>query len=232
MAEAIGVDAAGRAGWVGVVVDDAGFVAAHVHRELTGLLAEAEDGLGRRLDAVGIDIPIGLVDARVRSADVAARAYVGPRRSSVFPAPHPEVLHLDDHAEVNRALVGLGRPRISVQAFHLFPRIREAASLGADRRVFEAFPEASFRCLAGRTLTASKKTWNGQADRRALLAGADPSIDVPAALGAAGAVPADDVLDAAATAWSAHRFAHGRAEPHGDPAEVDPVTGRRIALWV
>ena len=229
---AIGVDAAGRAGWVGVVVDEAGFVAAHVHLGLVDLLAAAEAGLGRRLDAVGIDIPIGLIDARVRSVDVAARAYVGPRRSSVFPAPHPAVLHLDDHAEVNRTLVALGWPRISIQAFHLFPRIREAAALGADRRVFEAFPEASFRALAGRVLASSKKTWNGQAERRSLLRAADPPIDVPAALGPAGAVPADDVLDAAAAAWSAQRFATGRAEPHGDPGEIDPTTGRRVAMWV
>jgi predicted RNase H-like nuclease len=227
---ALGVDAAGKHGWVGVVVDDGGFASAHVDRTLAGLVAEVEEA--GAVDGIGIDIPIGLVDARVRSVDVAARAYVGPRRASVFPAPHPAVLHLDDHAEVNRSLVALGRPRISVQAFHLFPRIREAVALAHDERVFEAFPEASFRALAGRPIGSPKKTWNGQADRRALLAAASPPIAVPDHLGAAGEVPVDDVLDAAAAAWSALRYAAGRAEAHGDPAELDPVTGRRIAMWV
>ncbi|HEX2575911.1 MAG TPA: DUF429 domain-containing protein, partial [Aquihabitans sp.] len=194
---ALGADAAGRAGWVGVAVDDGGFASAHLHATLAGLVAEAEAAAPTALDGIGVDIPIGLVDARTRSADVAARAYVGPRRSSVFPAPHPAVVHLDDHAEVNRALVALGRPRISVQAFRLFPRVREATALAADARVVEVFPEASFRALAGEPLLAAKKTWDGQALRRALLAGADPPIALPDRLGAAGSVPVDDVLDAA-----------------------------------
>jgi len=228
----MGVDAAGRAGWVAVVVDGGGFVAAHVHAELSGLVDVAEQALGTTLDAIGVDIPIGLVDASVRSVDVAARAYVGPRRSSVFPAPHPSVLHLDHHGEVNEVLVSLGRPRISMQAFHLFDRIREASALATDARVFEAFPEASFRALAGRPLVTAKKTWNGQAHRRALLAGATPSVVIPDDLGPAGLVPVDDVLDAAAVAWSARRYARGEAEAFGDPAEIDDVTGRRVAMWV
>lgn len=232
---ALGVDAAGRAGWVGVVVGDDGFTSAHVEVELAALIAVAEasaEAAGERLGGIGVDIPIGLLDARTRSVDVAARAYVGPRRASVFPAPHPDVLHLDDHAAVNEALVALGRPRISVQAFHLFPRIREARALAPDERVFEAFPEASFRALAGAPLDAPKKTWNGQARRRALLAGAEPPLVLPDDLGPAGAVPVDDVLDAAAAAWSAHRYARGVADAHGDAAEVDAVSGRRIAMWV
>ncbi len=229
---ALGADAAGKAGWVGAVVGNRGFVAAHVHRTLAGLIVAAEAGLGTSLQAIGVDIPIGLVDGPVRSVDVAARAYVGPRRSSVFPAPHPTVVHLEDHAEVNRALVAMGHPRISVQGFNLFPRIREAAELAADERVFEGFPEAAFRALAGRPLTASKKTWNGLTERRALLASASPAIVIPDALGPPGAVPADDVVDAVAVAWSARRYARGEAEPHGDPSELDPVTGRRIAMWV
>lgn len=235
---ALGVDAAGRFGWVGVVVDDGdvadgGFVAAHLHPTLAGIVTEAEASLGAPLDSIGVDIPIGLVDAPTRAVDVAARTYVGPRRSSVFPAPHPDVVHLDDHAEVNRVLLALGRPRISVQAFHLFPRVREAAALAIERRALvETFPEGSFTAMAGCHLRAAKKTWNGQAQRRALLAGAAPSIVVPDDLGRAGRVPVDDVLDAAACAWSALRFAHGTAEAVGDPDELDPTTGRRIAMWV
>lgn len=228
----MGVDAAGRAGWIGVVIDDGGFVAAHLAAALPVLIDDAERALGTTLGAIGVDIPIGLVDARVRSVDVAARAYVGPRRSSVFPAPHPAVVHLDDHAQVNEALVAVGRPRISVQAFHLFGRIREASALAPDGRVFEAFPEASFRALAGGPLVSAKKTWNGQAHRRALLVGATPPVVIPDDLGPAGLVPVDDVLDAAAVAWSALRYEKGDADVLGDPDEIDSVTGRRVAMWV
>ena len=180
--------------------------------------------------ALGLTIPPSLL---FQATDVAVRRYVGPRRSSVFAAPHPDVVHLDDHAEVNRVLVERGLPRISVQAFHLFPRIRETAVLVAEGRdVVETFPEASFTAMAGGPVPAAKKTWNGQAHRRRLLAGASPSIVVPDDLGAAGLVPSDDVLDAAACAWSALRRAHGTAEVVGDPNEVDRGSGRPIAVWV
>jgi predicted RNase H-like nuclease len=42
--------------------------------------------------AAGIDIPIGLTASGPRSCDLEARRLLGPRRSSVFPAPAREVL--------------------------------------------------------------------------------------------------------------------------------------------
>lgn len=233
---ALGVDAAGKRGWAGIVIDDAGFVAAHVDETLAGLIRAAESpGAphgGGRVDAIGIDIPIGLVDGPTRAADVAARAYVGPRRSSVFPAPHPAVVHLASYDEVNAVLRGRGLPAASKQAFGLYARIREVAELAADDRVIEVFPEASFRAMGGADVAASKKTWNGAADRVARLAATSPSIVLPADLGEAGAVPADDVFDAAAVAWSALRYARGQAVALGDARERDALTGRRIAVWV
>ncbi len=138
---------------------------------------------------VAIDIPIGLVAAPTRAADRAARTFVGPRSSSVFPAPHPEVLDLTDHASVNRHLVAIEMPRVSAQAFHLFARIREVAGLAGDPRVIEAFPEASFCGMKGGHLRTTKKTWAGQHERRALLAAAQPPIVVPDDLGSGGLGP-------------------------------------------
>ena len=230
---ALGVDAAGRAGWLGIVVGDDGFEAAHVEVALDDLVAAAEDHLDQRLDAIGIDIPIGLVDGARRSVDVAARTYVGPRRSSVFAAPNAGVLHCGTQAEANEWLAARGLPLMSSQSVALLPRIREAAARAAgDDRVIEVFPEATFRHLAGEPVTGYKKSWGGTVQRLGLLAEADPPIVVPWDLGPAARVPVDDVFDAAAVAWSAHRYAHGRAVAHGDPAEIDPKTGRRIAMWV
>ena len=48
-------------------------------------------------------------------------------------------------------------------------------------------------------------------------------------LGASGLAPVDDILDAAAAAWSAHRIAVGRAATLPDPPEL--VDGQRVAIW-
>jgi predicted RNase H-like nuclease len=227
---ALGVDAAGKRGWVGIVVDEAGFASAHVATALAALIADAEQA--GAVDTIGIDIPIGLVDGPKRTADVAARTYVGPRRSSVFPAPHPDVVHLTEYHEVNELLRSRGQAAVSRQAFGLYARIREAAELAADPRLLEVFPEASFRAMGEAIVASSKKTWNGAADRVARLAAASPPIVLPPDLGDAGDVAADDVFDAAAVAWSALRCATGQAFALGDPDERDLVTGRRIAVWV
>lgn len=227
---ALGVDAAGKKGWVGVVVDDRGFASAHLALTLAEVIAGAE--AAGAVEAIGVDIPIGLVDAPVRAADVACRQAVGARRSSVFPAPHPSVIDLTDLASVNQHLRGLGHPAMSAQGFMLFPRVREASALAHDPRIAEVFPEASFAAMAGGHLASSKKTWNGLIARRGLLEAAQPSIVLPDHLPEVGEVPADDVVDAAAVAWSALRIVHGTAVALGDPAEVDARTGRRVAVWV
>lgn len=232
---ALGVDAAGRFGWVGIVVDDGGFAGGFVAPALRALI-EAADAAAPADDpvaSVGVDIPIGLVDAPKRTADVAARAFVGPRRSSVFWAPHRSALDFTGQAEANAHLAAIGMPLLSAQAMGLMARTREAAAVAIeDRRLVEVFPEASFRQLAGAGLGHPKKTAAGALVRLALLASADPAIVLPSDLGPAGVVPLDDAFDAAAAAWSARRHAQGRALALGDPAEVDPSTGRRIAVWV
>lgn len=232
----LGIDAAGRHGWVGVVVDDDGVVGAHLHLSLAEVIAQADAdarSAGAQVGAVGVDIPIGLVDAPRRTADVAARAFVGPRRSSVFPGPPRSAIGLATQAEVNAHLAARGMPLLSAQAVALMGRIREAAAVAAaDARLREVFPEASFRQLAGSGLEHPKRAAAGALARIRLLEGADPPIVLPVELGPAGAVPLDDLLDAAAAAWSARRCALGSAIAFGDPGEVDPDTGRRIAMWV
>ena len=233
---ALGVDAAGAHGWVGVVVDDGGLVGVHLAARLADLVAAADAAAPGPVAAVGVDIPIGLVDGPRRAADVAARAYVGARRSSLFWTPHRAALGCADQASANALLAELGMPKVSAQGAALFPRIREAAAVAAeDPRLVEVFPEASFRCMAGADLPWAKRRAAGALHRIALLVAAEPPIVLPADpadLGPAGAVPLDDLLDAAAAAWSAWRVALGVADPLGDPLEVDPGSGRRIAVWV
>jgi predicted RNase H-like nuclease len=99
---------------------------------------------------------------------------------------------------------------ISSQSFALGVRILELAAWTDDPLVVEVHPEVSFRELAGADL-GDKKTWNGLMARRQALA--TSGIEIPERLPEAPGVPADDVLDAAVAAWSAERYASGRAHP-------------------
>ncbi len=163
-----------------------------------------------------------------RLADVEARRFVGSRGSSVFPAPPAEVLGAASYAEANASLVELGMPKLSQQAWALVPRIREAAAVAeVDPRVFEVHPEVSFCQMAEGPLGWSKKSWNGLMLRRQLLTAVD--ICLPAVIPEVAGVVADDVIDAAAVAWSARRLVAGEAVPFPDPPQE--CGGRAVAIW-
>ena len=210
-----------RRGWVAVVLGPAP-PAVRVGDDLGALIA-AEPGAA----CVAVDMPIGLAERRLREADSAARAFVGPRRMSVFATPPAKALEAatyDAAKEVARALTG---KMISRQAWALGVNIKRVAEVAAgDARVIEVHPEVSFAALAGTPLRFAKTTWNGQALRRRLLARA--GIELPEELeGDAGLVPVADVLDAAAAAWSARRYARGEAKPLPEGA----ARGGRQVIW-
>jgi predicted RNase H-like nuclease len=218
----VGVDAAGRHGWVGVLLDVEGFVAARVG-SLVDIVGWAEP-----VDVVGVDIPIGHVEGGVRRADVEARRFVGPRAASVFAAPPAGAVAAASYAEANERLRSGGAAMLSRQAWALVPKMIEAAAIAdADPRVFEVHPEVSFRALAGEGLAWSKKSWNGLHLRRRLLA--DAGVVLPDVVPEVAGAVADDVVDAAAVAWSARRISAGTARTFPDPPEGSG--GRRIAIW-
>ena len=202
----IGVDAC-EDGWVFIRLEDGAFESARVYGEFAEGVEESTDA-----EAIGVDIPIGYPrpPATQRLADGQARAMVGPRRSSVFPTPHPDVLGEQNWKDANQKSRNRFGRGLTQQSFALKPKINEVADVAArDNRVYEVHPEVSFVALAGQHLEVSKKQWNGHNARRALLAA--HGILIPDDLGNTGTVGADDVLDAAAAAWSAHRIAEGRA---------------------
>ena len=219
---AIGVDGY-PGGWVAVHLAAGRFERAWAASDLTTLLAGLAAGA-----TVGIDIPIGGVQRGWRAADHAARAALGPRRSSVFLVPPRPVWTEPTHAAASvrcRELTGSG---LSMQSYRLLPKMLEAERF-TGTELHEVHPELVFQRLnGGATVPYGKKTWNGQTHRRALLAGVD--VVLPDDLGTAGAVPPDDLLDAAAVAWCAGRIARSEAVPLPDVPEYD-VTGRRIAIW-
>ena len=168
---------------------------------------------------VGIDIPIGLPDATVRQADVLARRELPGRASSVFTTLTRAAYLADTRADadaVNRGLSGQG---VGAQAFALRAKILEVDAWLRSRPtvdVVEVHPEVSFTAMSGAPLP-SKRTPDGQAARLEALATA--GLARPSVLSGSG-YASDDVLDACAVAWSAHRRAVGEARTLPDPPEV------------
>jgi predicted RNase H-like nuclease len=217
-----------KAGWVGFVLSDG--VAAPFFATSIGELAE-QASAGGPLDAVAIDMPIGLPDAGRRQADVLARQLAGPRRASVFMTPVRAALSERQFAAATAVNVQLAGEGISRQAYGLRAKILQVDQWvrHAPGRVAEIHPELSFACLAGAPLAGGKSTWAGIARRRELLAAA--GIVLAGDLGLAGEKAGiDDILDAAIAAWTALRVASGQARPVPDPPEVFS-DGLPSAIW-
>ncbi len=165
--------------------------------------------------AIGVDIPIGLSADGPRRCDVEARRVLGPRRSSVFPAPDPRVIAAatyEEALELSRSLTGKG---ISKQGYAIYAKVAEAnraMTTLLQGWVFEVHPEVSFWALNGGTpMQHHKSTTGGYEERRSLLSAAlgiqIAGRDEARAL-ARHATP-DDFLDSTVAAWSAHRVATG-----------------------
>jgi predicted RNase H-like nuclease len=200
-------------GWVIAIVSD-GDVRWSVQADATAVLGATRDCV-----AVGLDIPLGLPEGRARRAcDTLAAARLGRARSSVFPAPPREVLAAPDYAQACAVARTLTGHAISLQTFHITPKIAEWDAVTLPDRVVEVHPELALRTLSPTTDFAPKKSARGAGQRIAALARwVDPATalsDLPAG------ARLDDVLDALAVAWSAARWARGAAEVLGDERDA------------
>jgi predicted RNase H-like nuclease len=225
----LGVDGC-KAGWVGVVLSG-GTAAVTVAPTITDLVAAVRAD-HPELAVVGIDIPIGLPDTAPRQADLLARQRlpVG-RKSSVFPAPSRVATAATTHVEAsaaNRKATGVG---LSIQAFHLIPKILEVdAYVRSPRscRIVEVHPEVSFAAMDAGSVVAAKRTPAGAASRASALRAA--GIEPPSYVRGQG-YAADDLLDACAAAWTAARVARGDAETLPDPPETRSDS-LPAAIWI
>ena len=182
------------------------------------------------LALVGLDMIVGLPESGSRSCDVAVRAQLGPRRSSVFPAPLRAVLGAADYPAAlaaSRAVAGRGLPK---QAWYLVPKIIEAQAaarlIGQDRLV-EIHPELAFASLTGAPMAEPKRSVAGSRARTAALAEVFASAPSLVATPPRGA-KADDVVDALVLAWASRRVLAGTALRFG--GELD-ATGLRMETY-
>jgi predicted RNase H-like nuclease len=218
-----GIDAC-RGGWVAVTLTD-GAVHVEVAKTLDRLTLARASGTGAsgssaaEFGVSGIDMPLGLLPEGWRAADLLARRELGRRGSCVFAIPPRPVWRLPGYADANRRCRELTGRGMSAQAWGLRAKLLEAdlfrrRAASSREPLFEVHPELSFAALSGAPLAASKHSPDGLAIRRALLAAA--GVIVPSRVPGAAE---DDLLDAAAVAWSARRIAAGTAVTLTDPAQ-------------
>ncbi|MGE2726772.1 DUF429 domain-containing protein [Mycolicibacterium pulveris] len=224
MTTVLGIDAC-RGGWVGVQLRDGGFAGAHFAARLDDLAARVADA-----DVIAVDIPLGLVPSGERVADRAARAMLGRRGASVYITPPRPVFDEPDYDSAKHRCKTLTGWMLSRQAWGLRAKVLEANRLyDTGAALYEVHPELSFQHLGLRYEDGAKKSWRGQRARLRVLT--EAGVVLPEDLGAAVAtVPADDVLDAAAAAWSADRIARGDAVCLPDPPQRND-RGQVIAIW-
>ena len=152
--------------WVVVVLEDGCFKRALVEKTIADVL----DAVGG-FSVLAVDIPIGLPGGRGhRRCDVEAKALLKAKASSVFFAPPHRVILEPIYERANLLSKTEYRRGISRQAYGLRAKILEVAPFASqDDRIIEAHPEVCFHTMKGAPLEYSKKTWNGQMERRSLL---------------------------------------------------------------
>jgi predicted RNase H-like nuclease len=200
-----------KGGWVAIVLDDGHFLADHVLSSVETDFSEVGAAA-----VIAIDVPIGFGP---RKADAAARAFLTGAASTVFTTPSQEILETPFGP-------GLG---VSAQAHALGQRILHVTKQARlDPRIREVHPEVSFRAMNnGKLLRHRKKSAGGALERIEILRKHGITLEQ---LDSASSVPLDDVLDAAAAAWSAHRVSTGVAQSLPAPPEM--IEGHPVAIWV
>jgi predicted RNase H-like nuclease len=173
--------------------------------------------------SIAVDIPIGLSESFTpRRCDQEARQVLGPRRSSVFPAPDRRLLAFETHAQASAFSRSECCKGISQQCFHIFRKIAEVEAIitpALQAKIFEVHPEVSFQAASDLSrLQHSKRKREGYEERRSILSRVFPNASIPerslivkSVSGArAGDIQPDDILDAMIAAWTARR--HSRNE--------------------
>jgi predicted RNase H-like nuclease len=209
-----GLDAC-AGGWVAVTLPSSATANPLAPAKVTVAMVPTLDALSLT-GVVGIDMPLGLLADGWREADALARRALGRRGVTVFAIPPRPVWQQPTYAEANRACRELTGKGLSAQTWGLRGKLLEADSYRrkSPAQLYEVHPELAFATLAGAPIADSKHTPVGLAARRQLLNRA--GLTLPAKLPGAAE---NDLLDAAAVAWSARRIAAGDAITLTNPAQ-------------
>jgi predicted RNase H-like nuclease len=233
MAVVAGVDGC-KGGWFCVAkdagADSIGF----------GIYNDAKDLLYQQPEPtiITIDIPIGLTEAGPRTCDIEARKLLGPRRSSVFPAPIRPALQGNTRKEadsISRKVDGRGVP---AQAFAIYSKIREidnilSAKPQLQERIKEVHPEVCFWALNDKkAMPNTKKSKEGKEQRRNLISKVFGTeiIDKIRTEYRRNTVSTDDIHDALVALWTAERILKGKGGRIPNPSPLDKC-GLHMEMW-
>jgi predicted RNase H-like nuclease len=195
---------------------------------------------------IAIDVPIGLPERAIgggREPDWVARAFLGPRKASVFPVPSRRVVYAYEYCyeEVCTVAQETSDPpkKPSQQVFGIFPRIQQIdVILRQDpvlrERIFEVHPEVSFQVMNNERPLLQPKKFKGRIhepgmrSRRNLLTKGGFAASFLNKKPPRGA-EWDDFYDACACAWSAKRILFGTARVFPSHPPLDEA-GLRQAI--
>jgi len=201
-----------------------------------------------KADVIMIDIPIGLMDEGRRPCDGLVRKKLGPRASSVFPAPRRPMLSMKTYEEANQWGKNQGADKgggLSKQAWHILPKIRDVDAVMTPElqtKVFEAHPELAFaRLNQNIPCQNNKKKLNGKMERREILRRVglinidhlfDRAKELNWMLNETASKPVishDDLLDSAALACTAYAKLSNKAIHCY--CETKDKKGLRVEIW-
>ena len=228
----VGVDGC-KVGWIAAKYDpNSKRFTFTTHADFSSLLAAY---LG--VDSIAVDIPIGLTESfQPRVCDQLARRLVGPRSSSVFPAPDRRLLQFSTYSEASTFSREVSTKGLTRQSFAILSKIAQTdccMSPELQARVFEVHPEVCFWAAAGHhQLSHPKRRAAGFEERRAILERVFNGVGMPTRREAARllrGVGPDDVLDAIVAAWTAWRHARGICERVPESPELD-ARGLRMEI--
>ncbi len=166
--------------------------------------------------SIVVNAPIGFRDEvgdPPRSCDVAARALLANRRSTIATAPTRANLG-DDHSMTG------GLDAVTIQRLARYREVFNEMSPFRQRVVYSGHPELSFYQLNGDVaLHSSKRRAEGRDERRELLMRRIQNVHV--ILDSDVSVPEKHLLDAAALMWTARRVNGKAAKRIPSDAEWD-----------
>lgn len=202
------------------------------------LFPDAKSLLESAVGAItAIDIPIGLPSDKSRECDIEARRLLGPRRSSVFPAPVRNAIEADSYDFACTASQKAGGKRLSKQTYAILPRIRELDWLLRQKpdlvnTVFEVHPEVCFYYWNNRRpMRYSKHSGFGFMERFQLVEQSYRGVaeEIRQSIQPKDASD-DDILDALAALWTAGRIHSGKADCISTEQEEDEF-GLPMQMW-
>ncbi len=203
-----------KGGWIAAIADQRlTLCSVQVFKRFSDILREHSS-----LQVVGVDIPIGLLDKEPgeRACDKAARAVLGARRSSVFPAPRRFWMAEKDYPFANLLSKTWVKKGISRQSLNIADKVGEVDTFvqkHGQARVREVHPEVSFWAMNGeKALAFNKKKQKGKEERASLLRTHLGDQFIQSAEGQApkrAEAGIDDLYDALAALWSAQRILSG-----------------------